>query len=131
MVPFVNRVKELAEENADKFELKELPDIIPTTHYLHIKPAKAAKGETSELVKFRKAYKYAADNLKLADENNWVDLSVIKDVLKLRYKEYDPHVYSGTKYSKLTRVVEIMIADYPNVIELNPNKKPSQIRFNR
>lgn len=124
---FVNKAKMLAEARPDLLGIAEQPDSKPPQHYVTIKTAK--KADSSEIQKFRAAYKHAIESLKPPDKNGWVDLGAIGNTLRELYPNYQPLVYGGVKHSQLKKVVEKMIVDHPKVIELKTTGLTVQMRI--
>jgi uncharacterized protein (TIGR00288 family) len=107
------KLKAIAEPGI--IEIYGEPENKPVIHYVRV-------FEYSEIDKFRHAYHYAAEELKLKDKNGWVTLAAIGDAL---LKLYD------TKYKQLKKVVEKMVESYPDFVELNTNSQHPQIRFKK
>lgn len=115
MPKFVSKAKRLAEAYPNRIELEENPDSKPIFHYIRVK----AKSNGSKLGRFRRAYSYVADNLNRADNERWVTLSDIGQVLRELYPDHDYLAYRGEKHAQMKKVVQKMEEDYPDIIELD------------
>lgn len=119
---FVDRMKALAESAPRILEVSENLTSKPVLHQVRLFGDK-------ELEKFRRAYLYVAEELNQKDKDGWVTLSAIGSTLHAMYPGFEPLVYRSTKYSQLKKVVEQMVADYPNTFEMNPKSQHPQIRL--
>lgn len=123
MLTFTNKIKSLAKVYPNNIALEEQQDSRPVVqHYVHIKSVKG-KTSASEISRFRSAYKHAATASKQTDDKGWVPLSAVGQALRELYPSYDPLVYRGEKRSKLGKVVQQMVEDYPGVIELDHSQQ--------
>jgi uncharacterized protein (TIGR00288 family) len=118
-----NKMKSLAESAPRIIEIDEQKDNKIITHRVRV------FRRDRKLDKVRAAYNLAVTEQKATDKTAWVTLSKIGTMLLKLYPDDDPLVYDGTKYSKLKKMVEQMVTDYPSAIELNTDGADAQIRM--